>query len=384
MNVPSLPRLFLAFLRLGAVSFGGPGMIAYIGRLAVSERSWLSEEDFRQGVALCQALPGATAMQCAAYVGLRARRWAGAIAAFAGFGLPSFLMMLALSVVYHRVAGVGTVTSVLSGLRALVVALVAYATWTFGRTSIKGFRQAAIAAICAAAFGLGVSPFLLIPGAALAGAVLFRPQEGLSQPEQSREAAGRGIWPAVIILILAGGMTLALLVYNARLAILGLIMMKVDIFAFGGGFASVPLLYREIVSIHGWLPPRVFMDGIALGQVTPGPIVITATFVGYQMAGISGALVGTVGIFLPSIFVVLLAEPWFRRFHSSPIFRGISEALVLSFVGLLASVTIRFGQAVTWRWPLILLALISFAALVRKVNVVWIVLAGAIVSAVLR
>jgi chromate transporter len=158
--------------------------------------------------------------------------------------------------------------------------------------------------------------------------------------------------------------------------------LKADILAFGGGFASVPLLYREIVKIHQWLPSYVFMDGIALGQVTPGPIVITATFIGYQIAGIRGALVGTTGIFLPSIFVVLLAEPWFQRYRSSPIFKGITGALVLSFVGLLASVTIQFGRAVTWSVPLILLAVLSFFALLRKVSVVWIVLAGAVASAV--
>jgi chromate transporter len=359
-------------------------MVAYIERLAVSERRWLSAEDFRQGVALCQALPGATAMQCAAYVGLRARRWGGAVAAYAGFGFPSFLMMLVLSVVYHRMAGVEVVTLVLSGLRALVVALVAYATWTFGRTSIKSFRHAAIVLIAAAAFWLGGSPFLIVLGAGLVGAVLFKTRPDVSQPAPSREPAGRLFWPAAIFLILAGGMTAGLLLFNTRLAELGLIMMRVDLFAFGGGFASVPLLYREIVNIHGWLPSHVFMDGIALGQVTPGPIVITATFVGYQIAGISGALVGTFSIFLPSIFVVLLAEPWFRRFRSSPILGGITQALVLSFVGLLASVTIRFGQAVTWKRPLILLALISFAALVRKASVVWVVLAGAIASAVFR
>jgi len=357
-------------------------MVAGIEHLAVSEKRWLSAEDFRLGVALCQAMPGATAMQCAAYVGLRARRWGGAVAAYAGFGLPAFLMMLVLAVVYHRTAGVQAVTSVLSGVRALVVALIAHATWTFGRTSIKGFRRAALAALSAAAFGLGVSPVLILLGAGLAGALLLRTRSGDPQPAPSREAARVLFWPAAIFLALAGGMTAVLLLFNPRLATFGLITLKADILAFGGGFASVPLLYREIVKIHRWLPSYIFMDGIALGQVTPGPIVITATFIGYQIAGICGALVGTAGIFLPSIFVVLLAEPWFRRYRSSPIFKGITGALVLSFVGLLASVTIQFGRAVTWSVPLILLAVLSFIALLRKVSVVWVVLAGAVVSVV--
>lgn len=382
MDVPTLPRLFLAFLKLGAVSFGGPAMVASIERLAVSEKRWLSVEDFRLGVALCQAMPGATAMQCAAYVGLRARRWRGAVAAYAGFGLPAFLMMLVLAVVYQRTAGVLTVASVLSGMRALAVALIAHATWTFGRTSIKNFRGAALAVLSAVAFGLGVSPILIILGAGLTGAFLFKTRSVDPQPTPSGGAMRILFWPAAIFLALAGGMTAVLLLFDPRLATLGFISLKADILAFGGGFASVPLLYREIVTIHRWLPSSVFMDGIALGQVTPGPIVITATFIGYQLAGIRGAMVGTVGIFLPSIFVVLLAEPWFRRYRSSPIFKGITGALILSFVGLLASVTIQFGQAVTWSVPLILLAGLAFVALLRKVSVVWVVLVGVVVSAV--
>ncbi|MHB8055120.1 MAG: chromate efflux transporter, partial [Candidatus Aminicenantales bacterium] len=326
--------------------------------------------------------PGATAMQCAAYVGLRSRRWRGAVAAYVGFGLPAFLLMLVLAVVYQRTAGVLAVTSVLSGIRALVVALIAHAAWTFGRTSIKNFRGAALAILAAAAFGLGVNPILIILGACLAGALLFRAPAEDPQPASSGGVKRVWFWPAAIFLALAGGMTAALLLFDPPLAPLSFIAMKADILAFGGGFASVPLLYREIVTIHHWLPSSVFMDGIALGQVTPGPIVITATFIGYQVAGISGALVGTVGIFLPSIFVVLLAEPWFRRYRFSPVFKGITSALVLSFVGLLASVTIQFGLAVMWNVPLILIAAFSFVALLRKVNVMWVVLAGAVASAV--
>ncbi len=381
-NNPSLAQLFLAFLKLGSTAFGGPAMVASIEHLAVSEKRWLSAEDFRLGVALSQAVPGATAMQCSAYVGLRARRWGGAVAAYAGFGLPAFLMMLVLAIAYNRTAGIQAVTSVLSGMRALVVALIAHAAWTFGRKSIKDFRGAALAALSAAAFGLGVSPVLIILGAGLAGALFFRTRSGDPQPAPSREAARVLFWPAAIFLALAGGMTAVLLLFNPRLATFGLITLKADILAFGGGFASVPLLYREIVTIHQWLPPSVFMDGIALGQVTPGPIVITATFIGYQIAGILGAFVGTAGIFLPSIFVVLLAEPRFRRYRSSPIFKGITAALVLSFVGLLASVTIQLGRAIAWSAPLILLTVLSFVALLRKVNVVWIVLVGAVVSVV--
>jgi chromate transporter len=162
---------------------------------------------------------------------------------------------------------------------------------------------------------------------------------------------------------------------------LGLVMMKVDAFAFGGGFASVPLTYREVVDARKWVPATVFMDGIALGQVTPGPIVITATFVGYRVAGIVGAAAGTVFIFLPSLFVIVLADPWFRRVRSSALFQGASRALVLSFVGLLLSVAIQFARLTAWNIPSAIIAGLALLALLRTVDVVWVVLGGALVSA---
>ena len=137
-------------------------MVAYIKRLAVTRKGWLSEDDFQQGVALCQAVPGATAMQCAAYVGLRVRGLRGAVLAYIGFGLPAFLLMLSLSIAYRDAVQLQPVTSILGGLRALVVALVANATWVFGRSSVKSFREAMICLAAAALFFLGGSPFLIL------------------------------------------------------------------------------------------------------------------------------------------------------------------------------------------------------------------------------
>jgi chromate transporter len=378
---PSLIDIFLSFLRLGAVSFGGPAMVAYIKKLAVTRKKWVSEDDFQHGVALCQAVPGATAMQCAAYVGLRARRLGGAVAAYVGFGLPAFLLMLALSIAYERALDVHVVTSVLTGLRVLVVALVANATWTFGRKSATGFREGAIAAVAAVAFFFGGNPFLIVVGAGLAGAGVLRGQVPKPKTEQESRPGWRMLRSPALVLAVAVVLVLILVVVDGKLALLGLTMMKVDVFAFGGGFASIPLMFREVVDAWNWLPANVFMDGIALGQVTPGPIVITSTFVGYQAMGLAGALVGTACIFLPSLFVVVLVEPWFRRLRSHPTFQGVTRALVLSFVGLLASVTVHFAMVVPWSIPSGVIAGLALVALLLKVDVLWIVLAGAAVSA---
>jgi chromate transporter len=181
-----------------------------------------------------------------------------------------------------------------------------------------------------------------------------------------------------------GGVLIGTLwVVDRKLATLGAVMMKVDSFAFGGGFASVPLMYHEVVEVRGWMPPTVFLDGIALGQVTPGPIVITATFVGQRMAGFAGALVATVSIFLPSLFVLLVAEPFFRRLRSVPSFAGATRGLVLSFVGLLASVAVHFARVMPWSPTSVTLAAVGLGALLLEVDVLWVVLAGGAVSALL-
>jgi chromate transporter len=381
---PGLPSLFVSFLRLGAVSFGGPAMVAYIKRLAVTRKGWLREDDFQKGVALCQAVPGATAMQCAAYVGLRVRRLPGAIATYVGFGLPAFVLMLALSIAYQRVGHVPAVTSVLTGLRALVVALVANAAWTFARSSVKGIRDGTIGLAAAVLFFLGVSPFLIVLVAALAGALSLRtPTRAEQTPLPPQKAGWRSLRSPALVLGIGAVLVGSLYVLDKQLAALSLVMMKIDAFAFGGGFASVPLIFREVVDVRRWMSASAFMDGIALGQVTPGPIVITATFVGQQVAGVSGAVVATVSVFLPSLFALVLVEPWFRRLSGSPVFQAATRGLVLSFVGLLASVTIQFARLTPWHGSSVIIAALALAALLFQIDVLWVVLGGAVASALL-
>jgi chromate transporter len=157
-------------------------------------------------------------------------------------------------------------------------------------------------------------------------------------------------------------------------------MTKVDVFAFGGGFASVPVMLHQVVDVRHWMESRAFMDGIALGQVTPGPIVITATFVGYQLAGLAGALVGTVAVFTPSFLMVLITVLYFDQLQRSLLFRRALRGILASFVGLLLAVTVQFGIAVSWTAPSILLAVAAFAALWFKIDILWVVLVGAVVA----
>lgn len=377
---PSPVTLFWAFLRLGATAFGGPTMVHYIGELATRRKRWLSLDEFREGTALCQSIPGATAMQTAAYVGLRAGGIGGAAAAYAGFALPAALLMLAASMAYGRAANLAPVQAAFLGFHAVVVALVANATLRFGRTHLRSALDGLIALLCTLALFAGAPPVAVIAGAALA-----------SVATRNRGPSGSATGPTalrvdmriVLALVAAGAVALlTLLALAPRLGALAAICAKVDALAFGGGFASVPLMYREVVTLRSWIDSRTFMDGIALGQVTPGPIVITATFVGYQVAGIAGALVATIAIFLPSFLLVLGIAPSFSALRSRPWFESSLHGALLSFVGLLAFVTVQFARAVTWTPGTGLLTAASLGALLAGVDVLWIVLGAGVVAAI--
>ena len=360
-------------------------MIAYIGDLAVKRKKWLDQPTFKSGVALCQSIPGATAIQSAAYVGLRARGLAGALASYIAFGLPAFIFMLALSSIYAASRGLPWVLSLFHGLQVIVVAIVANATYTFGRGALKNYRDAFIALAAASAFGLGVSPFLVIIGAALAGIGLLSRRQHDESPRP--QAAGGFAAPpfyqifALCMVALAG--VILLYVANRKLFDLAILMLKIDFFAFGGGFASIPLMLQQIVNVRGWMDSKTFMDGIALGQVTPGPIVITSTFVGYLVHGLLGAVTATIAIFTPSFLILVISTTFFDKLQRSALFQRALHGILTSFVGLLIYVTIKFAFAVPWNLLKVLVCAAALAALLKKIDILYVVLAGALLSVIL-
>jgi chromate transporter len=375
-------RLFIGFLRLGLTAFGGPAMVAYIRDLAVRKKRWLTPEAFQDGVGLCQSLPGATAMQTAAYVGLCANGPIGALAAFVGFGLPCFVLMVILSAAYQAGRDLQPVMSIFHGLQVMVVALIVNAMINFGRSSIKNWRDVFPAAVAAALVVCRISPIYVILAAGAGGVILYR---GVNVPESMRSPAlkedpRRLIRAPIFLAALAAGALVALFMLDGTLFSLSTIMLKVDLFAFGGGFASVPLMFHEVVDVRHWLDTRTFMDGIALGQVTPGPIVITATFVGYQIAGVLGAVAGTLAVFTPSLLVVLATAPYLHHLQRSVLFRRCMRAVFASFAGLLLGVAINFGLSASWNILSGAVALAAFVALRLKVDILWVALAGAGIS----
>jgi chromate transporter len=377
---PSLLRLFTSFLRMGITAFGGPAMMAYLRKMAVGQKKWLDGESFQDGVALCQTIPGATVMQMAAYIGLKVRGVRGAMVSYIGFGLPAFLLMVVLSFAYARTHRLPTVVSVFSGLQAVIVAVVANATLSFGKTSLKNWKSVLVALVAAGLFWLMANPALIIILAALLGMLLNGRQSTARSPSHWGRMPHTTIPLLLFLLTSACGLALVFFL-RKELFHLAVLMCKIDLIAFGGGFASVPLMFHEIVEVRSWMDGRTFLNGIVLGQFTPGPIVITATFVGYLVQGPLGAFIATVAIFLPSFLILVGVAPWFDRVRSSPWFTRAIGGILCSFVGLLFTVTIRFALNVHWDWPHLALGAAALTALVLKVDILWVVLAGTAISA---
>jgi len=351
-------------------------------------------------------------MQAAAYAGLRAGGPAGALAAYLGFGLPAFLLMVVFASLYQQAHGLAVVAAAFVGLKAIVCAIVANATFTFGRKVGHDPRDLGLAIGAALFLAAGGSPIVAIGVAALFGLLLFRGSGGGGGGTTERGAGGGGdgttergaggsgggggkggatagaaLAPSGATrtaLLLAGGLALLLLlllVLDRPLFHLAAMMVRVDLFAFGGGYASLPLLLHEVVEVRHWLDPATFMDGIALGQVTPGPIVITATFVGQLVAGLAGAGVATVGILTPSLVVVLAAAGQLDRLRkSAPVQRALRGVLA-TFVGLLAAVCLHFLQTTPWSPVAVTIAVAALAALRAGVDLLGVVAGGAALAA---
>jgi chromate transporter len=260
------------------------------------------------------------------------------------------------------------------------VAIVANATVSFGKTALTHWKHGLIALVAAGLFGLKVNPILIVLLAALLGLLLN------GRPPAPRKAAHTGRMkpttrPLIFFLLVSVAAFTLLIIFSSELFQLAILMSKIDLLAFGGGFASVPLMFHEFVEVRAWVDAPTFLNGIVLGQLTPGPIVITATFVGYLVYGFWGAIVATGAIFLPSFLILIGVAPWFDQLRASPWFTRAIDGILCSFVGLLFSVTIGFALNVTWDWPHLALAAAAFAALFFKVDILWVILAGTAISA---
>ena len=386
----SFGDLCKACLWLGLTSYGGPAMVGYIRDVMVERRRWLSAEAFAEGLALCQFLPGATLTQVVSYVGLRLHGPAGAAAAAVCFILPGFILVLIISALYFRWQALPFVQTLSHGIAAVVVAILASACLRLGRTVLPTLASLAIAAAACAAYLWRLNAFVVILGAAAVGCLTMREQSassgrvGGAQPNGSSrriETMSPGVWS-----LLAAGTVVILLglwMVAPRLGGLCLAFLGIGAVAFGGGYSMIPLIQQQVVETLGLLSTRVFMDGIALGQITPGPIMLTATFIGYAGWGPVGGLLATLAIFFPSWVILVLLAPHFQAWSRREVVQGAIRGVVASFIGMLLSLLVRFGTVALIDLPSVLLSAGALAALLFGVDLPLVIAAGLGISALL-
>jgi chromate transporter len=378
-----LSLLFTRVFKLGATAYGGPGMISQIKETAVNRYGWVKEGEFMRGVALCQLIPGATMVQIVTYIGYRVRGIWGALTAAVAFVLPAFIVLLALSAVYFKFHSLWFIQALFKGLGAIVVAILLNACITFGKSILKDWKVILIAALSFFAFFFQWNFVLIFVLAAVVGFVL-RPKI-----PQTKAAASGG--PSLdvkkkeylIIALLAAVICLALIVsyvVDPKITDLSLNLSKIGALAFGGGFTAIPLIQYEMVDRFHWLSTKEFLDGIALGQVTPGPILITATFVGYKVSSLLGAFMATLGIFFPSFFILVLLIPYHDRLRGVEKVRMMEQGVLGSFIGMLALVLYNFGKTSLVDLPSILMASGAFLAIYKKISLPYILVAGGMLS----
>lgn len=375
----TLFRIFTAFFRVGLTAFGGPAMIPHIRKLVVERHAWVTEKDFRLGLSICQVIPGATVMQLAAYVGLRLHGLIGSLTAFCGFGLPAFLLITGLSWLYFHYQDLPALIPALAGLKVIVLAIILSAAIDFVKKYIRTIPDILIAAGAAAGILVHIHPALIILAAMLIGVAIYRDEKEHTPKSEAKNmhvigsnALRLGASIAIVLVIMW--------LLSPDLFWLAFRMMRIDLFAFGGGFAALPVMLHEVVTVTGWLSEKTFLDGIALGQVTPGPIVITAAFVGFAVKGLIGAVAATIGIFSPSILMLVWAVSHCDRLLGSAIFQRAMRASLATLGGLMAATAVALAMPVTWSLSGLLLGLCAFLALRFKIDVLWVILAGVAAS----
>ncbi len=378
----ALSFIFTRVFKLGATAYGGPAMIGHIKEMAVNKNGWVKEGEFMRGLALCQLIPGATMVQMVTYIGYRVRGIWGALTAAVAFVLPAFIALLVLSAIYFRFHSLWFVEALFKGLGAVVVAIILNACITFGRSILKDWKVVLIALLSFFAFFFQWNFVLIFVFAAVAG-LFLRPKKTESKVALSGEILRATTKEYLIVILLAGLMCFVFVLsylIDPKTTDLSLSLSKIGALAFGGGFTAIPLIQYEMVNRFQWLSTKEFWDGIALGQVTPGPILITATFVGYKVSNVWGATMATLGIFFPSFFILILLIPYHDRLKGVEKVRMMEQGVLASFIGMLGLVLYNFGRTSLVDIPRVLIAAAAFFAIYKKIGLPYVLLTGGFVS----
>jgi chromate transporter len=356
----TLRGLVRYYLSLGSSGFGGPiALVGYMHRDLVEGRRWYTEAEFQQGMAVAQMMPGPLAAQLAMWFGYLHAGWRGAAAVAAPFVLVPFAIVTAVAVFYAEYQGLAWVHHIFRAVGPAVLAIIAIAAWKLGRSTNKTDPVLWIIGIvlCVATAVSGAEIVWLFLLAAAFGAIYYG--GGLPRPG----ARLHSISPAGLLAAVQG---FAWTGSGASVGTLGLFFLKAGAFTFGSGLAIVPFLHSGLVDEHHWLTERQFIDAVAMGLISPGPVVIMATFAGYLVFGITGAVIATLAVFLPAYVLVVVPGPVIRRYEHNHRLQGFIKGATAAAVGAIAGAAIVIAQQVIEdRWSVVI-ALVALAVLLQR------------------
>jgi chromate transporter len=360
------------FLKLGFTAFGGPAAhIALMHNEIVKRRRWLSEQEFLDLVGATNLIPGPNSTELAIHVGLRRAGWLGLIAGGLGFLMPAVLIVLALAYAYVRFGSALEAGWLMYGIKPVVIAIIAQALWSLRKSALKTLPLALVGAAVIVLYFLGINEIALL----FAGGALVMLGLNIQRLRQ---------WRLHLVALFPGAglaASAALASVPFSLPLLFLTCLKIGAVLYGSGYVLLAFLRADLVVRYAWLTDQQLLDAIAIGQVTPGPLFTAATFIGYILAGIPGALLATLGIFLPSFVFVALSSPLIPRIRGSAWASGFLDGVNAAALGLMAAVTWQLGRASLVDPFTVLVALIALGLLLRfKINSAWLILAGAIVG----
>jgi chromate transporter len=347
------------FLGLGTWGFGGPiATVGYMQRDLVEQRAWLRRQDFLNGVALGQTMPGPLAAQVVMWVGYLQRGAVGALATALPFILPSYVLVICVAFLYVRFEGLELVQALFYGIAPAVMAIIAVAAVKLARlTDGKDARLWAISIVTLlVTAATGAEMALLFVGAGLLMAFWEAP------PKFSRShLSGLLVLPQSFNVLMGTAS-------SGTLVLLAVFFLKAGALIFGSGLAIVPFLREGVVEQHHWLTERQFLDAVAIGLITPGPVVITAAFIGYLVGGFVGAGVSTVAIFLPIYFGVVIPGRWFIRHQDHPLLRGFVKGATAAAAGAIGGATVVLTRGAVVDWPTVVVSVAALAFVLRFKN----------------
>lgn len=369
----TLGELAWLFARLGCTAFGGPAAhIAMMEDEVVRRRGWLTRDRLLDLIGAANVIPGPTSTELAIHIGHDRAGWPGLIVAGACFILPAVAIVLALAWAYVRFGALPAVGGVLYGVKPVIIAVVVQALWGLGRSAVKSVGLGAVGLAALVASLVGADELIVLAAAGAAVAL------GRTAVRKAPPAAG---WAP---LSLAGAMTGTATgaATAVGLAPLFWIFVKIGTVLFGSGYVLIAFLRSDLVERLHWLTEAQLLDAVAVGQVTPGPVFTTATFVGYVLGGGGGAAVATLGIFLPAFVFVAISGPLVLRIRRSPLAAAVLDGVNVASLGLVAAVALELGRAAIVDVPTAVLAAVGAGLLLRyRLNSAWLVLGGAAVGA---